>query len=81
MAKNTFEFRIPDCDIDYPARCRDKLIGIINEEEFETFIRGVELTRVASGGSPAPRGGEASVSCHAESGGGWGCKGEVSIRF
>ena len=81
MAKTSFMLRIPGCDIGDVEDCRNRVIGIINDPEFETFVRGVELNRVAAGGAPAPRGGDASVSCRADSNGGWSCEGRVSISW
>jgi len=81
MAKTVLEFRVPDCDIGDVDMCRNRMIDVIRDPEFESFIRGLELNRVVAGGAPTPRGGEGSISCHAESGGGWGCEGRVSFSF
>lgn len=82
MAKTTFTLRVPGLDITDVEGCRNKLIGIIGTPEFETYVRNFELSRVSLGGAaPTPRGGEVSIGCHADSGGGWGCQIGGSIRF
>jgi hypothetical protein len=81
MATTTFNFRIPDCDLGNIEDCRSRALGVINDAEFDDFVRGLELNRVAATGAPAPRGGEGSVSCRADSGGGWSCEGRVGFRW
>jgi hypothetical protein len=81
MAKTSFSFLIPGCDITDIESCRTRALGVINDAAFDDFVRGLEINRVAAGGAPAPRGGEASVGCRAESGGNWSCGGSVSIRW
>ncbi len=82
MAKTTFTLRVPGFDVTDVEGCRNKLIGIIGTPEFEGYVQGFELSRVTLGSAaPAPRGGEASIGCHAESGGGWGCEFGGTIRF
>jgi hypothetical protein len=74
MAKTTFTLRVPGLDVTDVEGCRNTLIGIIGDPEFETYVRGFELSRVSLGGAtPVPRGGEIGMGCHIESGGGWGC--------
>lgn len=81
MAKTSFMLRIPGCEITDIDACRNKAIGVINDAEFENFLRGLEINRLAAVDAPKPRGGEASVGCRAESGGGWSCGGSVSVRW
>ena len=81
MAKTSFLLRIPGCDIGDIDDCRKRVIGVINDTEFETFVRGVELNRVAAGGAPAPRGGEGRIDCRVDSHGGWSCEGRVGISW
>jgi len=81
MSKANFMLRIPGCDITDVDGCRNKLIDVFNDPEFETFVRGLDTTLAAAGAAPAPRGGEISAGCHAENGGNWGCHAEGTWHF
>jgi hypothetical protein len=81
MAKANFTLRLAGCDITDVQGCRSKLIDVLNDPEFENFVRGFDATLAAASGAPAPRGGEIGISCHADSGGGWGCRAEGRWTF
>jgi hypothetical protein len=81
---NDFEciFRFKDpIDVGDIVTTRSKLIDAINDPAFETMIGDLTVTKAATRGGPAPRGGEASVSCSADSHGNVRCEGSVSIRW
>ena len=83
MPGNMFRcgFEFPEMEIADPAVCRAAVIAAINDETTQTVISDLEVASRSAQSGPAPRGGEAGMSCHADSHGGWGCEGHVSIRF
>ncbi|WP_034161054.1 hypothetical protein [Sphingomonas sp. ERG5] len=81
MAKSNFMFRVPGCDIQDVDGCRNKLIDIFRDPEFDTFVRSFQANLATASTAPAPRGGEASLSGKADSNGGWSVEGKISITF
>lgn len=81
MAKANFVLRVPDIEIDDTDACRRQLISVIQDPLLENVISDLRVVRTSAASSPAPRGGEASVSAETKSDGEWSIKAEAKITF
>jgi hypothetical protein len=80
---NDFRCRIhiPEIDLRNTAAARQAVLSVINDPAFETMLSDLRVAATQAKAGPAPRGGDVSIHCEANTHGGVSCGGGVTIRF
>lgn len=83
MASKDFEFIFNGRNVDVTnvAEARRVVIDQVNDPAFATLIGNLQVMAQNAVAGPAPRGGEAGVSCRADGRGNTSCEGHLTLRW